>query len=862
MADAFWQHLRAAARGLRGTPGVSMAIVFTLALGIGVNAMMFGVIDRLLLSPPQHLAQADRLRHVYLERAGSDGLRSLSRLLTYPDLRGVQPLSAFASVGAYDAAVRTWTMGAGVEARRVRVQQADAAFFPTLGVHPARGRFYGREDDTPGAPLTAVISDEYWERQFGRDPDVIGRVLTLNRGRYEVIGIAPSGFTGAELGAVDVWLPLTASAFAEAGPNAGFDDRGMSWIRIVARLADDVTSEAADAQATTAYVAALRAYEQERGPAYLASRHHVLVDAAKPRVFTASVIASRGPSPTRMSAISRWLGGVSLIVLLIACANVANLLLARGIRARRELAIRVALGADRRRLLIQSLTEAGLLSAAGAAAALAVAWWSSGIVHAFLVPDVAFTDTGMTRRLILFLLGATVMTTALAGLLPAVQASRVASTDALRAASRGNASARSRLRDALMIGQIALSFVLLVGAGLFVRSLWSAVNTDVGFDYERTLSVSIEDAIDAGAGRQAVQRRRTELYREALARVSTLPGVRSAALAAATTPLAGLDRFTPQELRVPGVDALPQLPGGGPYRYSGTEAFFTTLGLQVTRGRAFEHGEFQDGGEPVIMVNETFARTLWPTRDPLAQCVTYVEPKPPSTNMPSTNTPSTNTGPQARPAPCRRVVGVFKDIARLGLADRPALQLAYPALPDTYIKRLIVRAEGDPVSLIPSIRRAVLGVSSDIRFVEVRTNAAAFETLLGPWRLGSIMFTAFGVLALLVAVVGLYSLLAFGVAQRRRELGIRAALGARRAHQIRLVAGQAAAIVVTGLVLGTLMALAAGRLINGILFGVTATHFPVYGLVLLTLIAAGTVAGLVPAWRATAIAPSTAMDSE
>jgi hypothetical protein len=237
MWDGVTQNLRAAVRGIWKTPGVSAAIIITLALGIGANAMMFGVIDRLILSPPQHITDADRVRHVYVERTASNGARETGRLLTYPDFEDLARLPAFQMAAAYASNAPEYTMGAGADARRVRVQQATATLFPTLGVHPLRGRFYSAAEDAPGAALTVVLGEEFWTRELGRDASVIGRVLQLNRGRYEVIGIAPAGFTGAELNPVDMWLPLRASAYAESGNDAGFDDRGMSWLLAVVRNA-------------------------------------------------------------------------------------------------------------------------------------------------------------------------------------------------------------------------------------------------------------------------------------------------------------------------------------------------------------------------------------------------------------------------------------------------------------------------------------------------------------------------------------------------------------------------------------------------------------------------------------------------
>jgi putative ABC transport system permease protein len=853
MLDRATQNVRAAMRGIRKTPGVSIAIVITLALGIGANAMMFGVIDRLLLSPPQHIADADRVRHLYIERTGSNGARDLTRIITYPDFEDLARLPALANAAAYSAGAPEWTMGAGAEARRVRVQQATASLFPTLGVHPLRGRFYSADEDASGAALTVVLGEEFWTRELGRDASVIGRVLQLNRGRYEVIGVAPAGFTGAELSPVDLWLPLRASAYAESGNDAGFDDRGMSWLRMVVRLKDGITPEAAQAQLTTAHVAAVRAYELERGQAYLERRSHTPIDKQAPRLFTASVIAARGPSPSRMSSISLWLAAVSAIVLLIACANVANLLLARGIGMQRDMAIRVALGANRRRLISQSLTEAAVLATAGAIAALGVAWWSSRVVHAVILPGVAFTDTGMPRRLMLFIALAAAITAVFAGFLPALQASRAAGTgaDALRA-SRGNSSARSSLRGVLMVGQITLSVILLIGAGLFVRGLWSAMRTDVGFDHERTLTVFLERDADVSASRVERRRRQTEMYREALKRVEALPGVHSAALSAASTPFVGTDGFGTLELRIPGVDTIPQLAGGGPRKYWGSEDFFATLGLTVTRGRSFASEEFRDGAEPVAMVNETFARTVWPGQDTLSKCVVFNDPD------------RKRDDGTIEPGPCRRIVGIFKDVTRASLDEEKSLQIAFPAMRDAYIKALIVRADAnvDPASLTSSIRQAVSGGSSDVRFVAVRTYADRFDTLLGPWRIGSTMFTAFGVLALTVAAVGLYSLLAFAVAQRRRELGIRAALGAKRRDLIALVMHQAARFVGSGLALGLVAALVASRYMDGMLFGVKAGDVTVYAAVAFTLIACGTLAALVPAWRATSVQPTTAMEAE
>ncbi|MDA8021327.1 MAG: ABC transporter permease, partial [Thermoanaerobaculia bacterium] len=329
--DVVRQDLTFAARGLRRAPGFSVLVIFTLALGIGANAAMFGVVDRLFLSPPRHLSQPEDLRLLFLQRMGLEG-RSRARFLTYPDYQDLRSLPAVESAAAYDWP-HPWTLGTGDAASKVTVQMATASFFPTLGVNPALGRFYSEAEDQPGAALTAVLSDSFWQRAFGRDPAVLGKVLHLDSARYQVIGVAPEGFTGAELRHVDIWLPLEAAGFATG---EALDSRTSWWVRGVVRLATGVPLEQADVQLTAAHLAARAAHEEAGGEPYL--------EIQQPRLFTGPIIAARGPGKTATSRLSLWLAGVSLLVLLIACANVANLLLTRGIRASREQAVRVALG--------------------------------------------------------------------------------------------------------------------------------------------------------------------------------------------------------------------------------------------------------------------------------------------------------------------------------------------------------------------------------------------------------------------------------------------------------------------------------------------------------------------------------------
>jgi putative ABC transport system permease protein len=872
MWDPIRQTVRDAARGLRRTPGTAAAIVTLLALGIGANATMFEIVDRLLLRPPDHVVDAERLRMVYSQRP-TLSLPQFARNLTYSDVADIKHLPALESAAAFTQR-RRMTMGTGTEARKIQVQLAEASYFTTLGVQPLIGRFYRPAEDEPGAALTAVVSAPFWRRELGGDASALGRVFAIGKERYEIVGVAPDGFTGADLSAIDVWLPLRAAMAVESGRQA-LETRTWWWTSAIIRLRPGVTDDTANAQMTAAHVAARREVERlggepylSRGPAYL---------------YGTSIIAARRPNPSMTSSVSLCLAAVSAIVLIIACANVANLLLTRGIQTRRELAVRAALGAPRSRLAGLVITEAAMLAAAGAIMALIVARWSSAAARSFL-PDVSFTETagiaGINPRLLMFSAAAATLTVMLAGIIPALQAAGTSATDALRSVTRGSSARRSRTRNILMIGQTALSVVLLVGAGLFVRSFHGAAHANVGFEHAQVITATIE-------GRNGLSRERREaIYQEALARATAIPGVSRAALSIEPTIAFG-GWSGPGGIKVEGREGIiDDLPDGGPFLYSGSDGFFETLGVPIVRGRSFSAADGLEGAEPVGMVSETFVRTVWPDRDPIGQCFTMGASYP--------------LRPSEPPRPCRRVIGVFGDFARVGIGDQGTIAVAVPPRPNRRDAQvLIVRtssgasdasaaatatagsalspnstssssststssaaAKADPAVVAALLRQAITGLSPDIRFVEVRTMADRYDELLEPWRLGATMFAVFGLLALVVAIVGLYAILAFAVAQRRRELGIRSALGARGMDLIWLVMRQAGAFVVAGLLIGTALAAAAGRFVEGLLFNVRTSDPFVYGAVVIVLAAAGLAASLGPAWRATSVNPSSALRAE
>jgi predicted permease len=825
--DAIVRTLDYAVRGVRRNPGFALSIVVILSLGIGANAVMFGVVDRLLLSPPQHVVDAEDVRLLYVRRGDDrDEGTTVGQTITHPDYLDFRSVGAFAGVAAYHGP-QDMTVGRGEEAARARVASASPSLFGVLGVRPAVGRFFSEADDEAGAEPTAILAHEYWERVHGR-ADVLGRRIDVGQGSYTVIGIAPAGFTGAALEPVDMWLPLTVSETIESGERWR-GNRGSYWVHTVARLAPGASVEAAQAEATAAHRAGrAEQIEQERYDA----------DA---EVIVAPIITAHGPRPTGEAQVARWLAGVSLIVLLIACLNAANLLLARAIRARRETAVRLALGVSRRRLMSELVAESVTLAMLGAGAALVLAYALSGPVHQILLPNVAFTDTGLGGRLLRFTGVAALAAGLLAGLIPARSASKADLAEALKAGGRGVAGGRSRARVALLIGQAALSVVLLVGAGLFVRSLRAASELDLGFDTGGVVVVDLQwNESLSGEERHAIVQR-------ALSGIRRLPAVHSAGL---TWTVPFRSTFGMGQPRVPGMDSIPRHRSGGPYVNKVGSGYFDALGLTILQGRGFEPADDAERSPTVAVVSESMARAIWPNGDALGACMLVGD-----------------AGDyDADEVPCTEIVGVVENHRRQDLVeDDPHflyfLNQHHPAL-GALPQAIMAGVTGPAGAAMALLRDEAAGTSSQIRFVNVVPLRDRIEPQLRSWRLGASMFTAFGVLALIVAGWGLYSVLAFDVALRHHELGIRSALGAGATTLVGLVLRRALALIVAGTAIGLVASWVAGRWVEPLLFEVSATDPSVYVLVCVVLLAVAALAGSLPAWRASGVDPREALQTD
>lgn len=819
--DSVTRSIVRAVRGMRRNPGFTFSVAFVLALGIGANAVMFGVVDRLLLSPPQHIVEHDDVRLLHIKREIFNGETRTMRSFTWPDYQDLTSVSTFASVGAYSGPQEVIT-GRADEAGLADAVQATASLFPLLGVTPVRGRFFTEDEDRLGAEPVVVLAHEYWEREYGEDAEVLGRTIDIGQASYTIIGIAPPGFTGAELAPADLWIPMQRSQEIEQG-DGWVDSRGWYWLRAVARLADGTSTEAAEAEASAAHRA---------GRAEMIAQDFYDADAA---VIAGPVIAARGPNPTSEAQVARWLGGVSLIVLLIACFNVANLLLARSVTTRREMAVRLALGVGRGRLVAEVVLEAVLLALLGAGIAMGVARVLSGTIHRVLLPGVAFTDAGLDLRLLGFALLATLVAGLVTGVLPALQGTRTDLTDALRSGGPRSSGGGGRVRMLLLVGQAALSVVLLVGAGLFVRSLDRAENLDLGFDQDRVLVTMLEWNESLPAAERAA------VYRDALDRLRRLPGVREAAL---TYTIPFYSSISLGQPRVPGLDSVPRHHNGGPYVNKVGSGYLETMGLTVLSGRGIDPADDTDGASPVAVVSESMATAYWPGGDALGSCMIFDEDEP----------------------VCTEVIGIVENHRRQALVEDDPHFLYYvnQGHPDFQgpPQALMVGTDDDPELVLENVRSEARAASSQIRFVNATSLADFVEPELRSWTMGAAMFTVFGALALLVAAWGLYSVLAFDVALRRHELGVRTALGAGVGRLVHMILRRAVGMVGVGTGLGLLIALGAAPFVRPLLFQVPERDPLTYTVVAMLLLLVGCAAGAVPALRATRVDPREALTAE
>jgi putative ABC transport system permease protein len=861
------QDLRYGARMLRRAPGFTVAAVLTLGLGIGANSAMFGVVDALLFRPPSGVADPGRVVRVRMQLPAPPGEPAeLSNVLSYPQYATLRDRArGLAGVTAYARA--SVTIGPPEDSRSQQALLVTGDYFRVLGVRAAAGRFLNRDDDRDNAPLpVAVLSWDYWQGEFGGDGSVVGRSIPINGRAFTIVGVAPKHFTGVELGAPAVWVPLGTA------PMLGYDDRMTrsrfaSWLAVVARLAPGATRAQAQATVQAAVLAARDAGDPgdvgTGGPEGPGGPGGDLPGGGEIRVAiggpdrSGDRAAAAPPPRVRLSGlggrdepalpafggertppISLWFLGLTAAVLFIACANVANLLLARAANRVNEIAVRLSLGASRGRVARQLMTESALLATLGGIAGLLLAFVGVALLPRVipLPPLPPFFDA----RVVEFTALLTVVTTAVFGLAPALRVARSGLHLALGATSRTQA-ARSVGRNTLVVGQLAASLVLLIGAGLFVRSLRNVKAIDTGFALDRLLVVSLDLR-----GARLTRERADELWGRALARVRALPGVRSVSLGGG----APFEMVMMMPVDAPGFSAPDGRPRPAQADFAGT-TYFSTLGIPIRAGRAFTE-EDREGSAAVAIVNQTLARRIWGTASPIGRCI--------------------YAGMIGRDAPCLTVVGVSADARYADITAapspffyRPLVQRPRGAPPMTVMHiRVADTRSGAPdlSALATQVRRELQALDPSVPFVNVRPTADLVRPQMIPWRIGTMMFGLFGALGALLAAVGLAGVLSFVVAQRTRELGVRIALGAQRRDVLALVLGEGGRLVAIGVAVGVAAGAAATRLFASMLYGVSPLDPVVYVATAGALAAVGLLAMYVPARRATRVDPAVALRAE
>jgi len=826
--DTLLQDLRYAVRGLRAQPGFAAAVVITLALGIGANAAMFGIVDRMLFRPPPMLRDPATAHQVYVYTTyrGEETASPPSEYARYVDLsRDTRQFEYTAGYARRDMAV-----GVGEAAREMSVAAVSPTFFKFFDAPPAMGRYFATDDDAlPSGHAVAVISHTYWETAFGGRSDAFGSRLQIGPEVYTVIGVAPKGFVGLWPAQAPIaYIPIVHFGAVQA-KSFGWLKHGRNWwttyswgwMNMLARRKPGVSIE----QANTDLSHAMRLSYITEGKEQTGEPP---VELAKPHAIVASILNDRGPNTSSVAKVAVWLGGVAVIVLLIACANVANLLLARAFKRRREIAVRLALGVTRARLLAQLLTESVLLALLGGIVGLFVAQWGGvALRRALLAKGVAVPVLGDPRTL-LFAGAAALVVGLITGAAPMTQAVRGGITliDDLKAGAREGTYHRSRLRVALLVAQAALSVMLLVGAGLFVRSLENVKSQHLGYDVD---PVAIVDLNFRGLRLDTTQ---TDQLQQRLVEAATaIPGVTHAAISASTP----FYNSWSIGLHVQGIDTVRRL---GRFQLNAVSPdFFATFGTRVVRGRGFTEGDARDAPR-VMVVSQGMAGRLWPGRDAMGQCV--------------------HVG--ADTMPCTTVVGISEDIHDRNIGGDSAVYTYYvPAMQLRGSPGLAVRTTGPAARSAESIRRALQRVMPPPAYVTVTPFSDIIGNQTRSWELGATMFLAFGLLALALAALGLYSTIAYTVAQRTHEMGVRIALGAQVRDVVTLVVRGAVAVSAAGLALGAALAFGASRWIAPLLFKESARDPLVFASVTLILFAVAVAASWFPAVRAARVDPQVAL---
>jgi len=811
--QTLFQDLRYGARQLLKRPGFTFLAVFSMALGIGANTAIFSLVDTVAFRPLP-VRNASELQELYgTLHNGAD--YTIQSYLNYKDYRDRNQV--FTGLIAYRIAVASLSHNGNNE--RVWGTMASANYFDVLGVPPLLGRgFLPEEDQTPKSHPVVVLSYGCWQKRFASDPAIVGRTVLVNNVPFTVIGVARKGFIGTEVAySPEFWTPMMMGPVIEPGSN-WLENRDSDNSFVVGRLKPGITKAQAEAS--------LRALTFEMGKEHPTENAGRGIELIPPGLFIPDIRNS-------VFAFTAVLGAVGFLVLLLACVNLANLLLARATERRKEIAIRLAVGASRRRLIRQLMTESVMLSLAGGIFGVLVAAAINRVVQRVDFPiDIALVfDLRIDWRVLFFTLGLSVLTGMLFSLIPALQSSKPQLVPALKDETSMAGFRRSRLRNTLVVAQITLSLVLLISAGLIVRSLQEAQRMRPGFNPENAVAFSFDVGLqgyDEPKGRA--------LQKQALERIRALPGVEAAALVD-NIPLSL--NYNSSTIYIEGQPPTPasQLPLAIPSSVS--PDYFRTMGISL-RGRDFTDQE-EKLEHRVAIVNETFAKKFFPSHDPVGKRFNF----------------------SGADKPFWEIIGVCGDGKYNSLGEEPKAAVFRPQLRDySTAVSMVARTKGDPKTVLAAMQREMRNLDPTLPLYGMKTLKDHMKIPLFPARMAAGALGSFGVLALVLAAVGIYGVMSYVVAGRTREIGLRMALGAQSSNVRRLILRQGMTLALIGSVLGLAIAFASTRLLKSVLYGVDAMDPMTFITVTVLLGTVALLACLLPAHRATRVDPMVALRAE
>ena len=806
---SFLQDLRFGARMLRKNPGFALAAIFTLALGIGGNTAIFTITSSVLLKA---LPYQDPQQLISLDAQSKDGQSHCCTLNRFDVVQGRS--QSFSAVAA--ATNDNFNLTGRGEPLQVPAARVSSGFFELLGVKPQLGRFFLPDESQPAGKQVIVISNELWHNRFGGDRNIIGQTVALDGSPYDVVGVLPAGIQFPFLAPADVWSPRY---FEHTLFTPQRLRMGVGYLTIIARLRPGISHERAVAEMNVLH----QQYHKENPTAPDA-------DAGLSMVVTNlqdSVVAN-------IRSMLLMLSGAVGLVLLIACANVASLLLSRALSRRKEIAVRSALGAQRSALIRQLLTESVLLALLGGALGLGLSWAATKYLATLgnnnLPQGMPIT---MDARVLLFMVAISVLTGIIFGIFPALQLSKTNVNQTLRDEGRGSTGGHRRvqLRGLLVVGQVALSLLLLIGAGLLVRSFSQLLRVDPGFDPQNVLTMNVS----LPTVKYAEPQKQVAFFDDLVRRVSAVPGVRSAAISAALP-------LVPKRI-------TPVLPEGQPEVPLAERPFiiieainpswFRTLHVPLQAGREFTDADNADAPK-VVVVNQALARRYWPGQNPIGKHIAL-----------GRQTPS-------------EVVGVAADVKNRGLALDAQVQLYFPfsQLPWGNMN-LLVRTVNDPHAMVSAIRAQIAAIDADQPVTNIQTVDELMDGSRAQPRFILLVLGIFSAVALVLAIVGIYGVLAYSVAQRRQELGIRLALGAEKSDILRLVVGQGLSLTMIGVGIGLVLALALSWLmasmLSGVLYKISARDLTTFVLAPVVFMVIALIASYLPARKATQVDPNEAL---